>query len=161
MATSGVTLRFVDDEETRRAVAALDVPPQDFTTPPDVVLARVAANPLMRMVAIEVDGQVSGYFALETGPAVAEVSNGAADVFLRTLAIGRQLRRRGLARAAFVALPAFLAHEYPAAKRVYLLVSEKNWPAHRLYLASGFIETGFVKQGPWGCQRVLARRLDS
>lgn len=156
-----MTLRWCAGEDDRRSVAALDVPPQAFSTPPATVLERCETNPHMRLVLIEEEGQVAGYFALETGPALAEISPCPHDVFLRTLAVGVQFRRRGLARRAFTRdLGPFLRRNYPEARRVFLLVSVANWGAERLYREAGFVDTGFVRQGPWGRQVILAYTIE-
>lgn len=152
-----VTLRFATSPADDAQLVGLDVPERPFTTPPATVLNRVADNPHMRCVLIEDGGEVAGYFALETGPTVAEISAREGDVFLRTLAIGQAKRRRGIARATLTeALYPFVACHYPEAVEVFLLVSEANVGAHRLYVACGFRDTGFRKMGPWGRQHVLA-----
>lgn len=155
-----VTLDFVCDPAARDAVAALDVPAAPFTTPPDVVIARARSHAHQRLVSISVEGHVCGYFALETGPALAQMCQRADDVVLRTLAIDRAWRRKGVARAALAeALGGFVATHYPEARRVYLLVSEANWGAYRLYQTCGFRDTGLRTQGPWGRQRLLAHTI--
>ncbi|MBD3689590.1 GNAT family N-acetyltransferase [Nanchangia anserum] len=155
-----VSLSFAESAEDRRALAALDVPAARFTTPPQSLLASVDANPHMKAVAIRDDEGVAGYFAVETGPSISEVSADPADVLLRMLAVARSRRRRGIAREMLsTALEPFLCAHYPTSPRVLLLVSVANWGAHRLYLDCGFRDTGFARLGPWGRQRVLARTL--
>ncbi|MCM2291837.1 GNAT family N-acetyltransferase [Allorhizobium sp. BGMRC 0089] len=69
------------------------------------------------------------------------------DLGLRGLLIGGQYQGKGHGKALMLALPHYLARQYPEAGRVFLTVNCRNANAIALYNACGWQDTGTLYHG--------------
>ncbi|WP_373353883.1 GNAT family N-acetyltransferase [Pseudoroseicyclus sp. CXY001] len=101
-----------------------------------------------------------GFFKIDRAYGQDSGFAGPKDTGLRGFLIGGQYQGRGYGRAALEALPAYLRETYPGLALVRLTVNHQNPVARRLYLATGWRETGLVwRGGRHGPQDVLALDL--
>ena len=89
------------------------------------------AEPLLRGLLIQWDGQSAGYMYL-TQCYSAEV--GGRCVFIEEIFLKEEFRRRGLGEQ----IMAWLEREYPSARRFRLEVTQANQGAVRLYQKAGY-----------------------
>lgn len=89
------------------------------------------AEPLLRGLLIQWDGQSAGYMYL-TQCYSAEV--GGRCVFIEEIFLKEEFRRRGLGSQ----IMAWLEREYPTARRLRLEVTQANQGAVRLYQKAGY-----------------------
>lgn len=89
------------------------------------------AEPLLRGLLIQWDGQPAGYMYL-TQCYSAEV--GGRCVFIEEIFLKEEFRRRGLGEQ----IMAWLEREYPSARRFRLEVTQANQGAVRLYQRAGY-----------------------
>lgn len=89
------------------------------------------AEPLLRGLLIQWDGQPAGYMYL-TQCYSAEV--GGRCVFIEEIFLKEEFRRRGLGEQ----IMAWLEREYPSARRFRLEVTQANQGAVRLYQKAGY-----------------------
>lgn len=78
------------------------------------------------------------------------------ELGLRAFMIDATMQGRGIATAAVVALPAYLATRYPDRNAVVLTVNLQNPAAIRCYLNGGFTDTGSIyPHGMAGPQHIM------
>ena len=92
------------------------------------------------------DGRPVGFFVLDTTH----------DLLLRAFFVDAAHQRRGHARRALEALPAYARRHFPAARSITLTVNVRNVEAYAAYIAGGFADGGELHLGgPAGPQHVL------
>jgi RimJ/RimL family protein N-acetyltransferase len=142
---------------------ALRVQPaqQPFVGRMDALLADAQSRPTCDQMAIVLDGQVIGFYCIETrARTVAPIEFGAITLGLRGFFIDARWQGRGLGRQALRALLADLAARHPAAQVLALTVSDDNAAALALYRGAGFSDSGErYHGGPAGLQHLLLRPL--
>jgi RimJ/RimL family protein N-acetyltransferase len=108
---------------------------------------------------IDEAGVPVGYCTLDRG---ARSRRYAADdtIGVHGFLIDHRHRRRGLARGALLALPAYVAEHHPWAVAIALTVNTRNAPAIAAYESAGFVDTGdLFLGGDNGPQHVMRRVL--
>ncbi|WP_420595486.1 GNAT family N-acetyltransferase [Deinococcus sp.] len=144
------------------ALAQLRMTPeqQAFTVWPADILAQIAGDPERRAVVIAESGAAVGLFVLSVGAHRDKyLTQPDPDaVALSALSIDLAAQGRGIGTRAMLTLPGFMRQHYPQAKRLVLVVNQRNGPARRLYDRSGFIVVA-EREGPIGRQWVMALAL--
>jgi RimJ/RimL family protein N-acetyltransferase len=106
------------------------------------------------------DGVPFGFLMLDVGPEVRVYAPGDGVVGVRGVYVDAASQGRGLGTEMLRALPPFARERYPGATRLALTVNTSNPRAIRVYLRSGFIDTGrFYYGGRLGPQHVLELAL--
>jgi ribosomal protein S18 acetylase RimI-like enzyme len=156
-ATGTITLAPLTDD-LRAAVMAIEVRPEQvrFAGTPAAAVPAADREPARESVVILRDGEVVGYFQLDTrsvpgAPAAEDILG------VRGLAIDRSAQGQGVGRGAMLALPAYVRERFPRRRFVTLTVNVDNPPAIALYCSTGFVEagTGLYHGGAAGPQHVL------
>ncbi|PJI92429.1 acetyltransferase (GNAT) family protein [Yoonia maricola] len=107
------------------------------------------------------EGQVVGMFRIDPGFHHTYPFAGPDTPGLRTFLVDQQMQGRGIAKACCMQLHDYLSKHYGDAKAVYLTVNLRNQAARKVYLASGFVDTGDQwLLGEAGPQNVLRLDLD-
>ncbi|MCE6074726.1 GNAT family N-acetyltransferase [Agrobacterium vitis] len=96
------------------------------------------------------------YHARLSGFDLAEQGFQPGDLGLRALIVGSQFQGKGYGTAAMAALPAYLAHLYPA-RHCFLTVNLRNPAAISLYTKSGWQDTGQTYLGGKAGPQILMR----
>ncbi|GHG23126.1 hypothetical protein CBQ26_15570 [Deinococcus indicus] len=144
------------------ALLALTLPPEQrpFTTHPADLLPDLRGDPQRRGVTILDGDEVAGLFALSSGPhcekCLSEPDPHA--VAVSSLSIDTSRQGRGVGTAAMRQLPSLVPSLFPEARRVVLVVNQRNPAARRVYEKAGFTVTG-ERQGPVGAQWVMTLAL--
>jgi RimJ/RimL family protein N-acetyltransferase len=106
------------------------------------------------------DGVPFGFLMLDVGPEVRVYAPGDGIVGVRGVYVDAASQGRGLGTEMLRALPPFARERYPGATRLALTVNTSNPRAIRVYLRSGFTDTGrFYYGGRLGPQHVLELAL--
>jgi RimJ/RimL family protein N-acetyltransferase len=106
------------------------------------------------------DGVPFGFLMLDVGPEVRVYAPGDGVVGVRGVYVDAASQGRGLGTEMLRALPPFARERYPDATHLALTVNTSNPRAIRVYLRSGFTDTGrFYHGGRLGPQHVLELAL--
>ncbi len=158
---SGVRL-VAATPELRPGLLALEPNPGDeeaWTGYGASIVPAAESDPTRHLVAIVAGGVVVGMLTLDWGPRSRRYA-APSEVGLHGFLIDRRQRRRGFARGALAALPAFARRHHPAATAIALTVNERNAAALAAYRGAGFVDHGerFLGGGA-GPQHVLRLAL--
>lgn len=97
-----------------------------------------------------------GFFVLHGWDGIGSIYSGSRRaLLLRAFLIDRASQGWGYGRAAMALLPDYVECYHPGTEEIVLLVNERNREAERLYLASGFCDTGQRRMGAKGVQKLL------
>ncbi len=145
------------------ALRALTLPTAqaDFTTHPAELLDSVPGDPQRQLITVLRGGEVAGAFVLAVGASRDRYLT-APDpdaVALSSLSVDAAQQGRGVGTAAMRALPGLVRALYPQARRVILVVNQRNPGARRVYEKAGFQVTA-TREGRIGPQWVMTLPLD-
>ena len=105
---------------------------------------------------IRAGDEVVGYFMVDRAYHLRADFAAPGDIGLRGVLIDAAHQGQGLARAAFAALPEYLARRYPDRDVIYLTVNLRNGRARDLYARAGWVDDGELYHGgPSGPQHVM------
>lgn len=144
------------------ALLALTLAPEQlpFTAHPAELLPELKGDPQRRGVTILDSGEVAGLFALSSGPHCEKYLSEPDPhaVAVSALSIDASRQGRGVGTAAMRLLPTLVPALFPDARRVVLVVNQRNPGARRVYERAGFTVTN-ERQGPVGPQWVMSLPL--
>ena len=157
-----VTLQSVQPDHAA-ALRALTFPAAqaDFTTHPAELLDSVPGDPQRQLITVLRGGEVAGAFVLAVGASRDRYLT-APDpdaVALSSLSVDAAQQGRGVGTAAMRALPGLVRALYPLARRVILVVNQRNPGARHVYEKAGFQVTA-TREGRIGPQWVMTLPLD-
>ncbi|WP_244094272.1 GNAT family N-acetyltransferase [Jeotgalibacillus salarius] len=132
---------------------------EQFTTLPADQLDRLTTEQFP--VVILAEQKAVGFFVLEQSGRLKNYTPNESACLLASLSITKDQQGRGYAKQAMELLTEWVRKEFPACDEIVLSVNLKNDPAFRLYLSSGFEDTGRRVTGPVGEQRVMSLKLES
>lgn len=140
-------------------VAHLDLPPDQADFVGQIADMLRETEPHIDFHVIREGEQAVGFFKIDRGMDRNEFAQ-PGELGLRGLLIGAQYQGRGLGKACFAQLPAYLAQIYPAAKSVVLTVNCRNSRAYHVYTKTGWHDDGTLYLGGRaGPQHVLRLSL--
>ena len=118
------------------------------------------ANAQVRPYVIIREGQVVGFFLIDTVYSKDYDFAPSSSLGLRCFFIDQHHQRKGYARHTLKALPAYLASIYPNHADIYLTVNCRNLQARDCYLKAGFEDIEALYQdGPAGPQHIMRLAL--
>ena len=131
-----------------------------FTGHPLELLERAETNASYTPIIITEDGQVAGFFVLDTGEEKFHYTDIVVSILLRGYSIHPDYQGRGIAQKSMKLLRVFVAKHFPDVNRVVLGVNEANKAAQAVYAKSGFIDEGRRFNGRSGMQIAMSLPLD-
>ena len=105
------------------------------------------APPSSHFHAIAIDGDIVGFFNIDTAYGATYAFSSPGEVGLRAFFIEARHQGKGYGTAAARALAGYVAEHYPDAPSIALTVNCRNRAAHRTYLGAGFADTGELYHG--------------
>ncbi|OLV17621.1 GNAT family N-acetyltransferase [Deinococcus marmoris] len=145
------------------ALLVLELPGRQrpFTTLPARLLERARDDAELLPVVITEGGEAIGLFALATGPhrdrSLPQPDPNA--VALSSLSLDSRVQGRGLGTQAMQLVPQFVRQHLPQAKRIILVVNQRNGRARRVYERAGFKVTA-TREGRIGPQWVMTLPIE-
>lgn len=145
------------------ALLALKLPQEQrpFTALPADLLERTRGDSELFPVVITEEGEAIGSFALATGPHrdkyLPQIDPYA--VALSSLSLDERVQGRGLGTRAMQLVPDVVRQHLPQARRVILVVNQRNERAKRVYERAGFAVTA-MREGRIGPQWVMTLPID-
>ncbi|WP_228409675.1 GNAT family N-acetyltransferase [Radiobacillus deserti] len=96
-----------------------------------------------------------GFFVLHGWDGVQKYSDNQNALLIRAYSIHPSFQGKGIALQSLQILPTFVKKQFPTCNEIVLGVNHKNIPAQRLYLRSGFKDSGKRIIGKLGEQFVF------
>ncbi len=110
-------------------------------------------------VVILAGGEPVGFFVLHASDRVKDYTDNRKALLLTAFSIDHSMQGRGYAKEALELLAEFVHRELPGRDEVVLAVNGKNIAAQRLYVKTGFKDTGRRRTGSLGEQWILSLAL--
>ena len=126
-----------------------------FTSYPLEVLEQSRHNQEMFPVLIVSGDTAVGFFCLNNGMRVSEVTTNKKALLLTSFSINYKYQRRGYAKQALLTVPSFIKTHFEGITELVLAVNMRNTPAQTLYKAGGFEDLGKRRMGKKGEQMIL------
>lgn len=130
-----------------------------FTLLPKVALKEATDDRNRYPVVITRDEIPVGFFVLHCGRDISEYSPNPEVMLLRSLSVDSPYQGKGVAKRAMMLVPAFVELYFPDIREIVLAVNYRNTVAKKMYLESGFIDTGTTREGKSGPQYLLHYNL--
>lgn len=111
-------------------------------------------------LAIEVQAQIVGFLLLKRRSKAPEWANPAAAT-ITAMRVDQARQSQGLGAAALLALPRWVARNWPESQALTLSVDEVNMAGIRAYTKAGFQDHGVRKQGRIGWERLMSKALQA
>ncbi|WP_287208044.1 GNAT family N-acetyltransferase [Mesorhizobium sp.] len=148
----------------RARVAHLKLEPEQerFVDPLDLVFSELQANArpdLEHPFSIVVRHQTVGFFVLREKAALPEWAPSGV-ITLHSFRVGREYQGNGYGKAVTGLASKWVSTNRPCVSRLMLTVEEDNAMARRVYLKSGFSDTGATYFDKFGMQNILEYEID-
>ena len=160
MSTSVITMSTYSVEHLENIKNYMLPPAQyQFTSYPAEVLAQNTQLNEMVPVLIWRDSCVVGFFCLNHGQRVTEVTDNKKALLLTSFSINYKYQKRGYAKQALLNISTYINDHFTDINEVVLEVNIKNIPAQSLYKACGFKDLGERRVGKKGQKMILHLNL--
>ena len=158
---SSVALQRVDLRLRDRVLRLAPAPAQaPFSGVAVDTLPAAERHPTREPVAVLRAGRPVGFLALDPADDICRYTAPHASVALRAFFVDLRWQGQGIATAALALLPGYALQHYPDAEWLVLTVNVSNPNATRVYLRTGWEDTGQLHHaGGLGPQRVLLQPL--
>ncbi|MBM7096141.1 GNAT family N-acetyltransferase [Bacillus sp. H-16] len=110
-------------------------------------------------IVIVSDDQPAGFFLLHKSERVKAYTENPEAMLLTGFSIDYKYQGKGVAKSGLLQLKAFMHDAFPDCCEIVLSVNVKNIPAQRLYIKTGFADTGRKITGPVGEQYIYSLSL--
>ncbi|QOZ36473.1 GNAT family N-acetyltransferase [Bradyrhizobium sp. CCBAU 53421] len=145
------------------AVSHLSLRPEQeqFVDPIEQVFSEFRSSPgpeLKHPFAIVARNSVVGFFVLREKTAVPEWAPPGV-ITLHSFRVGPQYQNNGYGTAAIRLATQWILAKRPCVDHLMLAVNARNATARKLYLKSGFRDTGATYLGPVGIQNILEYKM--
>ncbi|MGG4494275.1 GNAT family N-acetyltransferase [Brevibacillus reuszeri] len=127
-----------------------------FTSLPEKVLGVTEGQ---YRIVITSDSVPVGFFLLHATQRVKEYTDNPNAMLLTSFSINFAEQGKGFAKKGLLLLPDFVHAEFPDCDEIALAVNHKNVPAQKLYLHTGFTDTGLRRMGAIGEQFIFRLAL--
>lgn len=108
---------------------------------------------------ILVDEEPAGLFCLDFTEDRFDYTSNSHAVLLRSLSVNPAFQGKGVAKAAMLQLPALVKQDFPGTTEIVFGVNQQNTGAYRLYLKTGYLDSGTEYNGIKGPQYVMYKRV--
>lgn len=151
---SNVTLmHFANHHEAALQMFELPEEQEQFTSLPQKAKEVTAGQ---HRIVIMSDEKPVGFFLLHATDRVKEYSENPQAMLLTSFSINHVEQGKGYAKRGMLFLREFVKAEFPTCNEIVLAVNHRNIPAQKLYVQTGFSDTGKRRMGPIGEQLILS-----
>ncbi|CAD7801099.1 hypothetical protein CHRY9390_00728 [Chryseobacterium aquaeductus] len=105
------------------------------------------------------DEKVAGFFVLDFGNDKFEFTENPHSVLLRSLSVNPDFQRLGIGKSAMTEVDHFIREHFSECNEIVLAVNEKNISAFQLYLRTGYMSDGKMREGRCGPQFLMSKKL--
>jgi len=105
------------------------------------------------------ENNVVGFFSLDFSSDLQDYSDNANAVLLRALSMNPEFQGKGIAKSAMIMLPDFVKQHFPEVEKIVFGVNATNENAYKLYLKTGYLDSGEIYEGKRGPQYIMVKEL--
>ncbi len=131
-----------------------------FTSHPRDALNACEADKGRHPVVILKNGHPAGFFVLYQGEEIPSYTDNPNAILLRAYSISLRFQGQGIAGKSLELLPEYVELNFPQVDEVVLAVNRRNEAAQRVYLRSGFEDSGKRVMGRMGEQFVYRLKVN-
>lgn len=112
-------------------------------------------------ITIFYDEKVVGFFVFDFGEDKFDLTENQNSVLIRSLSVNPQFQGKGIGKSAMIAADHFIKEHFADCKEIVLAVDEKNTSAFQLYLNTGYVYDGKMREGRSGSQFLMSKKLQN
>ncbi|ART74990.1 hypothetical protein B4U37_02550 [Sutcliffiella horikoshii] len=131
----------------------------EFTSHPKDALLACETDKGRHPIVILEKGQIAGFFVLYQGEELTKYTDNPNAILLRAYSISVPFQGKGVAGKSLDLLPDYVERNFPYVDEVVLAVNLRNEDAQRVYLRSGFKDSGRRVMGRMGEQYVYQLKM--
>lgn len=113
-------------------------------------------DPDKTLLVIVDDGKTVGFFVLDYGEVIQDLTDNPNAVAIRSLSVNPDCQGKGIGTQAMQLVPDFLREYFADIDEIVLSVNAKNTAAYRVYQRAGYLDTGRMIDGAMGEQHVMS-----
>lgn len=132
----------------------------EFTSHPKDALLACEKDKGRRPIVILEKGQTAGFFVLYQGEELSKYTANPNAILLRAYSVAHPFQSSGIALRSLELLPGFVLKHFPHVDEIVLAVNLRNKAAQRVYLRSGFEDSGRKLMGRKGEQFVYQLKVN-
>lgn len=156
-----VHLKFFVPEDLSDLNYVLDEAQCLYTSTAEQALERIKerGDILAFPVTIFNDGIVVGFLVLDFGADKFDITDNSDSVLLRSLSINPALQGKGIGKSVMVIVDEFIKDHFESCDEIVLAVNQNNTIAYEIYLKTGYLFDGKVREGRSGSQFLMSKKL--
>lgn len=105
------------------------------------------------------DEKIAGFFVIDFGKDKFEFTENQNSALIRSLSVNPDFQGKGIGKQAMIKIDSFLKKYFADCDEIVLAVNEKNTFAFQLYLMTGYVFEGKMKEGNSGPQYLMYKKL--
>lgn len=107
------------------------------------------------------DEKIAGFFVLDFGDDKFDLTENRNSVLIRSLSVNPEFQGKGIGKSAMMKVDHFIKEHFTDCSEIVLAVNEKNISAFQLYIATGYLYDGKMREGRSGPQFLMSKKLQN
>lgn len=156
-----VHLKFFVSEDLTDLNYVLDEAQSLYTSTAEQALERIKerGDNLAFPVSIFDDKVLVGFLVLDFGADKFDITDNSDSVLLRSLSINPAFQGKGIGKSVMVVIDKFIKDHFESCDEIVLAVNQNNTIAYEIYLKTGYLFDGKVREGRSGPQFLMAKKF--
>ncbi|MCU7618885.1 GNAT family N-acetyltransferase [Chryseobacterium sp. PBS4-4] len=105
------------------------------------------------------DEKIVGFFVLDFGEDKFDLTENQDSVLIRSLSVNPNFQGKGVGKSAMIEVDYYIKEHFSDCNEIVLAVNEKNISAFQLYIATGYVYDGKMREGRSGSQFLMSKKL--
>ncbi|MBW7676205.1 GNAT family N-acetyltransferase [Chryseobacterium chendengshani] len=110
-------------------------------------------------ITIFYEEKIAGFFVIDFGEDKFDLTENQDSVLLRSLSVNPDFQGKGIGRQAMIEVDHFIKEHFTECNEIVLAVNEKNTQAFDLYLKTGYLYGGKMREGINGPQFLMSKKI--
>ncbi|KIC62035.1 GNAT family N-acetyltransferase [Chryseobacterium taiwanense] len=156
-----VHLKFFVSEDLTNLNYVLDEAQILYTSTAERALERIKErdDSLAFPISIFDDEFLVGFLVLDFGADKFDITDNSDSVLLRSLSINPAFQGKGIGKSVMVVVDEFIKYHFESCDEIVLAVNQNNTIAYEIYLKTGYLFDGKVREGRSGPQFLMSKKL--
>lgn len=156
-----VQLKFFVSEDLTNLNYVLDEAQILYTSTAEQALERIEerGDNFAFPVSIFDDEVLVGFLVLDFGVDKFDITDNSDSVLLRSLSINPAFQGKGIGKSVMVVIDEFIKDHFESCDEIVLAVNQNNTIAYEIYLKTGYLFEGKVREGRSGPQFLMSKKL--
>lgn len=156
-----VHLQFFISEDLAGLNYVLDEVQSLYTSTAEQALERIKErnDGLAFPVSIFNDEILVGFLVLDFGADKFDITDNPNSVLLRSLSINPDFQGKGIGKSMMFVIDEFVKKHFDTCDEIVLAVNQNNTLAYEIYLKTGYLYDGKIREGRTGPQYLMSKKL--